>query len=75
MIRVVLSDAAYDVIASTLLKGAARGPMQRDRGQWLHTSRGGGGRQHEGHALAQRELQRSHLEARRIENKRHNDLK
>jgi hypothetical protein len=33
MIRVVLSDAAYDVIASTLPKGAARWPMQRDKGQ------------------------------------------
>jgi hypothetical protein len=33
MIRVALTDAAYDVIASTLPKGAARWPMQRDRGQ------------------------------------------
>jgi hypothetical protein len=33
MIRVVLTDAAYDAIASTLPKGAARWPMQRDRGQ------------------------------------------
>jgi hypothetical protein len=30
MIRVALTDAAYDAIASTLPKGAARGPMQRD---------------------------------------------
>jgi hypothetical protein len=30
MIRVVLTDAAYDAIASTLPKGAARWPMQRD---------------------------------------------
>jgi hypothetical protein len=36
----------------------------------LHPSRGGGGRPHEGHAQARRELQRSYLEARRIENKR-----
>ena len=33
MIRVVLTDAVYDAIASTLPKGAARWPMQRDRGQ------------------------------------------
>ena len=30
MIRVALTDAAYDAIASTLPKGAARWPMQRD---------------------------------------------
>src|SRR5580704_236158 len=28
-----LTEAAYDAIASTLPKGAARWPMQRDRGQ------------------------------------------
>jgi len=33
MIRVALTDATYDAIASTLPKGAARWPMQRDRGQ------------------------------------------
>jgi hypothetical protein len=33
MVRVVLTDAAYDAIASTLPKGAARWPMQRDRDQ------------------------------------------
>jgi hypothetical protein len=33
MIRVALTDAAYDAIASTLPKGAARRPTQRDRGQ------------------------------------------
>ena len=33
MIRVALTDAAYDAIASTLPRGAARWPMQRDRGQ------------------------------------------
>ena len=33
MIRVVLTDAAYDPIASTLPKGAARWPMQREQGQ------------------------------------------
>jgi hypothetical protein len=33
MIRVALTDAAYDAIASTLPKGAAWWPMQRDRGQ------------------------------------------
>jgi hypothetical protein len=32
-IRVALTDEAYDAIASTLPKGAARWPMQRDRGQ------------------------------------------
>ena len=61
MIRVVLTDAVYDAIASTLPKGAARWPMQRDRRQWLHPSRGGGGRPHEGHAQARRELQGCHL--------------
>jgi hypothetical protein len=33
MIRVALTDAAYDAIASTLPRGAARWPMQRHRGQ------------------------------------------
>ena len=33
MIRVVLTDAVYDAIASTLPKGAARWPIQRDRDQ------------------------------------------
>ena len=33
MICVALTDAAYDAIASTLPKGAARRPMRRDRGQ------------------------------------------
>ena len=33
MIRIALTDAAFDAIASTLPKGAARWPMQRDRGQ------------------------------------------
>jgi hypothetical protein len=33
MIRVVLTDAVYDAIASTLPKGAARWPRQRDRDQ------------------------------------------
>ena len=33
MIRIALSDATYDAIASTLPKGSARWPMQRDRGQ------------------------------------------
>jgi hypothetical protein len=32
MIRIALTDAAYDAIASTL-PNAARWPMQRDRGQ------------------------------------------
>jgi hypothetical protein len=32
MIRVGLTDAAYDAIASTLPKGAARWPVQRDQG-------------------------------------------
>jgi len=30
MIRIALSDAAYDAIASTLPKGSPRWPMQRD---------------------------------------------
>jgi hypothetical protein len=33
MIRIALTDAAYDAIASTLPKGAARWPMQRHRDQ------------------------------------------
>ena len=33
MIGVALTDATYDAIASTLPKGAARWPMQRDQGQ------------------------------------------
>jgi hypothetical protein len=33
MIRVALTDAAYDAIASTLPRSAARSPMQRDQGQ------------------------------------------
>jgi hypothetical protein len=33
MIRVALTDAAYDAIAATLPEGAARWPMQRDRDQ------------------------------------------
>ena len=33
------ADAVYDAIASTLPKGAARWPMQRDRGQALPKSR------------------------------------
>jgi hypothetical protein len=33
MIRVALTNAAYDAIALTLPKGAARWRMQRDRGQ------------------------------------------
>jgi hypothetical protein len=33
MIRVALTDASYDAIASTLPKGAARWPMQRDGSQ------------------------------------------
>jgi hypothetical protein len=33
MIRIALSDAAYDAIASTLPKGSARWPLQRDGDQ------------------------------------------
>jgi hypothetical protein len=33
MIRIALSDEAYDTIASTLPKGSARWPMQRDGAQ------------------------------------------
>ena len=33
MIRLVLTEGAYDAIASTLPKGSARWPMQRDRGR------------------------------------------
>ena len=32
MIRIALSDAAYNAISSTLPKGSARWPMQRDGG-------------------------------------------
>ena len=56
IIRVVLTDAAYDAIASTLPKGAARWPMQRQQGQcFIHV----GAVQWstaEGHAQARREL-------------------
>ncbi len=33
MIRIALTKAAYDAIASTLPKGAARWPMRRERDQ------------------------------------------
>ena len=33
MIRIALTEATYDAIASTLPKGAARWPMQRERAQ------------------------------------------
>jgi len=33
MIRIALTEAAYDAIASTLPKGAARWPMQRELDQ------------------------------------------
>ena len=33
MIRLVLTEGAYDAIASTLPKGSARWPMQRDCGR------------------------------------------
>ena len=33
MIRIALTDVAYEAIASELPKGSARWPMQRDRGQ------------------------------------------
>jgi hypothetical protein len=33
MIRIALSDETYDAIASTLPKGSARWPMQRDENQ------------------------------------------
>jgi hypothetical protein len=33
MIRIALSDVAYDAIATQLPKGPARWPMQRDRDQ------------------------------------------
>jgi hypothetical protein len=33
MIRVTPTEPAYEAIASTLPKGAARWPMERDRGQ------------------------------------------
>jgi hypothetical protein len=56
MIRVVLTDAVYDAIASTLPKGAARWPMQREQGQCFIQVEAGGGRPHEGHAQARREL-------------------
>jgi hypothetical protein len=33
MIRIALTDAAYEAIASELPEGSARWPMQRDRGR------------------------------------------
>jgi hypothetical protein len=33
MIRLVLTERAYDAIASALPKGSARWPLQRDRGR------------------------------------------
>ena len=33
MIRIALTEATFDAIASTLPKGAARWPMQREHGQ------------------------------------------
>ena len=33
MIRIALTEATFDAIASTLPKGAARWPMQRERGK------------------------------------------
>ena len=33
MIRIALTEATFDAIASTLAKGAARWPMQREHGQ------------------------------------------
>jgi hypothetical protein len=39
MIRIALTDAAYDAIASALPKGAARWPMQRDRANASSKSR------------------------------------
>jgi hypothetical protein len=33
MIRIALTEGAYDTIASTLPKGSARWPTQRDRGR------------------------------------------
>ena len=33
MIRIALAEATFDAIASTLPKGAARWPMQREHGQ------------------------------------------
>ena len=33
MIRIAITEAAYDAIASTLPNGAARWPMQRERDQ------------------------------------------
>ena len=69
MIRVALTDEAYDAIASTLPKGAARWPMQRDRGQ------GGGGRPHEGHARARRELQQVILKLVELKTSDQNELR
>ena len=42
--------------AATLPEGAARWPMQRNRGPMLHPGRGGCGRPNEGHAQARREV-------------------
>jgi hypothetical protein len=66
MIRVTLTDAAYDAIASSLPTGAARWPMQRDRGQCFIRVEAGVVKPHEGHAQARRDLQPSHPAARQI---------
>jgi hypothetical protein len=64
MIRVALTDAAYDAIASTLLKVSTVAHAARS-GPMLHPSRGGCGRPHAGHAQGWRELQPSHPAALR----------
>jgi hypothetical protein len=67
MIRVVLTDAAYDAIASTLPKGAARWPMQREQGQCFIQVEAAVVDRMRAMRRPRRELQRSHLAARRIE--------
>jgi hypothetical protein len=47
MIRVVLTDAVYDAVASTLPNGATAADVTR-AGPMVHPSRGGGGRPREG---------------------------
>jgi hypothetical protein len=59
MIRVALTDAAYDAIASTLPKGAARVAHAAQAGPMFYPSRGGGGRPHEGYAQARRTMTRN----------------
>jgi hypothetical protein len=56
--------AAYGVVASTLPQRRGMVTHAARSGPMLHSSRGGDGRPHEGHAQAELELQGRHPEAR-----------